>query len=197
MELLPMHPFNLGIVDFTLPSLIAIVTCLAIFILKSPSNGNAVYAFRNSLKSIKAKTVNAVIRDETGTISKLQDVKSLKDQHEAAATLSELIEKDGAGSWPPKASHDSWPAALRPYKDIYLELNPFLPSAEPSLDDGVNEERRNRYRSMMRKLFAERVNITEVEAIMAASEAGDWTVLPRDAYNGFYCAVAVCRHAYR
>lgn len=86
---------------------------------------------------------------------------------------------------------------LRPYKDIYLELVPLLPAAEPSLDDEVNRERRNKYRSLMRKLFTERVNITQVEEIMVAVEAGNWDVLPRDAYNGFYSCVAVCRHAYR
>ena len=104
---------------------------------------------------------------------------------------------DGAGAWPPKANHDYWPVALRPYKDIYLELNPLLPAAEPSLDDNVNSERRNTYRSLMRKLLAERINIAQVEEIMAAVDAGNWDVLPRDALNGFYCCVAVCRHAYR
>ncbi|KAL8929483.1 MAG: hypothetical protein Q9208_001152 [Pyrenodesmia sp. 3 TL-2023] len=78
-----------------------------------------------------------------------------------------------------------------------FELNPLLPSAEPSRDDGVNKERRNKYRLLMRKLFAERVNLPQVETLMAAAEAGNWGVFPRDPYNGFYCAVAVCRHAYR
>ncbi|KAL8770386.1 MAG: hypothetical protein Q9194_005182 [Teloschistes cf. exilis] len=134
--------------------------------------------------------------DETGTMSKLQDLKSIKDQHEGGKVLAELIEKDGAGAWPPKANHTSWPRALQPYKKIYLELNSMLPSANPSLDDGVNEERRNNYRSSMRKLFAERVNISQVESLLTATEAGDWDVPTPDAYNGFYCAVAVCRHAY-
>lgn len=197
MELLSTYPVAFGITDSILPSLIAIITSLVIFTLRRPFIGHALYTFRNRLDSFKPKTVKAVVPDETGTSSKLQDLKSLKGQHEAAATLFELIEKDGAGAWPPRANHVSWPAALRPYKEIYLELNPLLPSAEPSLDDGVNEERRNKYRSLMRKLFAERVNIGEVQAIMAAAEAGNWDVLPRDAYNGFYSAVAVCRHAYR
>lgn len=87
--------------------------------------------------------------------------------------------------------------ALRPYKDIYLELIPLLPTAERSLDDNVNNARRNKYRSLMRKLLTERINIAQVEEIMAAVEAGNWDVLPRDAYNGFYACDAVCRHAYR
>ena len=146
-------------------------------------------------KTLKTGLIDRV--DETGTFPKLQDLKTLKERHEAAAVLSELIEKDGAGAWPPRAKHDSWPKALQPYKDIYLELNPLLPLAEPSLDHNFNEERCNKYRSLMRKLFAERVNIAQVETLMAAAEAGNWDIFPQDAYNGFYCAVAICRHAYR
>ncbi len=135
--------------------------------------------------------------DDSGNTPRIEDLRVLKGRHETASILSDLFDKDGAGSWPPKANHDSWPMTLRPYKDIYLELVPLLPAAEPSLDDEVNRERRNKYRSLMRKLFTERVNITQVEEIMVAVEAGNWDVLPRDAYNGFYSCVAVCRHAYR
>ncbi len=135
--------------------------------------------------------------DETGNISRIQDLRTLNGRHETASILTELFDRDGAGAWPPKANHDSYPMALRPYKDIYLELVPLLSAAEPSLDDNVNNERRNKYRSLMRKLLTERINIAQVEEIMAAVEAGNWDVLPRDAYNGFYACVAVCRHAYR
>lgn len=134
---------------------------------------------------------------ETGNFSKIRDLRTLKSRHETASVLSELIEKDGAGAWPPKANHDSWPMALRPYKNIYLELLPLLPAAEPSLDDMVNSERIDKYRSLMRKLLIERINIAQVEGVMAAVEAGNWDIFPRDAYNGFYACVAVCRHAYR
>ncbi len=135
--------------------------------------------------------------DETGNLRKYQDLRFLKDQHETAAILSDLVDKDGAGAWPPRADHDSWPAALKPYKDIYLECVPLLPAADPSTDDDVNQERRGRYRSLMRKLLHERINAAEVEKIMKAVEAGDWNACPRDAYNAVYCCVAVCRHAYR
>lgn len=183
----------LGSISSTIPSFVAVVSALAIFILRKETIFEALSSFSKPSKS--ETPVEAA--DETGTISKLQDLKSIKDKHDAAKVLAELIEKDGAGAWPPKANHTSWPRALQPYKDIYLELNSMLPSANPSLDDGVNEERRNNYRSRMRKLFAERVDISQVESLLAATEAGDWDVLTRDAYNGFYCAVAVCRHAYR
>lgn len=135
--------------------------------------------------------------EEPGNVSRIRNLRALKGRHETASILSELVDEDGAGAWPPKANHDSWPTALRPYKDIYLELVPLLPTAEPSLDDNVNNERRNKYRSLMRKLLTERINIAQVEEVMAAVEAGNCHVLPRDAYNGFYACVAVCRHAYR
>lgn len=134
--------------------------------------------------------------EEMDNSSRVQHLRTLQS-HKTASVLLELFDKDGAGAWPPKANHDSWPMALRPYKDIYLELIPFLPTAEPSLDDNINNEQRNRYRSLMRRLLNERINIAQVEQMMAAVEAGNWDVLARDAYNGFYACVAVCRHAYR
>ena len=135
--------------------------------------------------------------DETDSVLRIQDLNSLKVRHETASILSELLDDDGAGAWPPKTNHTSWPKALRPYKMIYLELVPLLPTANPSLDDNVNNERRNTYRSHMRKLLNERINIAEVEDIMASVEAGNWDILPRDQFNGFYACIAVCRHAYR
>lgn len=71
---------------------------------------------------------------------KLGAIKALAEHHEVAETLNELIQKDGAGSWPPntKHTHTTWPLPLRAYKEIYLELAPLLPQAEPSLDDQVN-----------------------------------------------------------
>lgn len=135
--------------------------------------------------------------DEHENVSKYQVLKNLRDRHEVAAVMSRLIEEDGAGAWPPNANHDDWPMALRPYKDVYFQLIPLLSAAPPSLDDEVNNERREKYRSIMRKLLMERINIPQVVSIMAAVEAGNWDLFPRDAYNGFYCCIAVCRHAYR
>ena len=146
------------------------------------------------LWSLKPRTREAT---QSGNAHMIQHINSLKGHHEIASRLHELVEKDGAGDWPPRANHDLWPAALLPYKDIYLELVPLLPAEVPSLDDNVNYERRGAYRSLMRKLLSERINIVEVEKILAGTEAGNWDILPRDAYNGFYCCVAVCRHAYR
>ena len=135
--------------------------------------------------------------EDSGNSSRIHELRILKGRHKTASILMDLVEEDGAGAWPPKANHDSWPRALRPYKDIYLELNSILPTAEPSLDNDVNNQRRNNYRTQMRTHLADRVNVAQVEEILIAVEAGNRDVLPQDAYNGFYACVAVCRHAYR
>ncbi|TGO44026.1 hypothetical protein BOTNAR_0999g00010 [Botryotinia narcissicola] len=135
--------------------------------------------------------------DESENVSKYRALRNLRDQHEVAAAISRLVDEDGAGAWPPNANHDSWPMALRPYKEIYFQLIPLLSAAPPSLDDDVNNERREKYRSMMQKSLMEQINVPQVVAIMAAVEAGNWDLFPRDAYNGFYCCIAVCRHPYR
>jgi hypothetical protein len=82
---------------------------------------------------------------------KINEIDALAEHHEVAEKLNDLIKKDGAGSWPPNANHDHaiWPAALRPYKEIYLELASLLPQATPSLDDSV-------------KLLKDRVKTDEV-----------------------------------
>ncbi|KAI1906164.1 hypothetical protein LOZ61_006806 [Ophidiomyces ophidiicola] len=146
---------------------------------------------------IQRKQPAPIKADHTGDAERLHKLRALSRHHEVASVLSTLVREDGAGTWPPRANHDSWPHALRPYKNIYLELISLLPTARPSLDDDINNERRNKYRSIMRKLLSERVNIFEVEILLASVEAGSWDLCPRDVYNGFHCCVAVCRHAYR
>ncbi|KAK8139035.1 hypothetical protein PG984_002415 [Apiospora sp. TS-2023a] len=136
----------------------------------------------------------------------LNSLARLPYYHETAFRLLHLVNIDGAGDWPSRCNHGySWPAALLPYRDIHLELNPLLPVADISLlDDDANQERRAKYRALMRKLLVDRIDLARVERILAAAEAGNREEednnnndFPLDAYNGFYCAVAVCRHAYR
>ncbi|OXV07234.1 hypothetical protein Egran_05000 [Elaphomyces granulatus] len=49
----------------------------------------------------------------------------------------------------------------------------------------------------MRKLLRDNVSLSEVEAILAAVEAGNELPFPSDAYNGFFACIAMSRHAYR
>jgi len=127
---------------------------------------------------------------------KIGDIIALADCHETAARLADLISKDGAGTWPPRVNL-VWPAAVRPYMDIYHEMAPLLPAATASLDDEVNRDRIDRFRGRFAKLLAERVDLAEVTRLLDAADSGRWDVFPRDAYNAFYCCVAWCRHAYR
>jgi hypothetical protein len=95
---------------------------------------------------------------------KINEIDALAEHHEVAEKLNDLIKKDGAGSWPPNANHDhaTWPAALRPYKEIYLELASLLPQATPSLDDSVNITRIADFRKRFCDLLKERVKMDEV-----------------------------------
>ncbi|KAH7093374.1 hypothetical protein FB567DRAFT_624654 [Paraphoma chrysanthemicola] len=69
--------------------------------------------------------------------------------------------------------------------------------ANPSLHDSSNNERRHKFRSLMRNALTEHVQMDKVEAITQTAELGLWKLFPRDAYNGLYCCIAALRHAYR
>lgn len=129
----------------------------------------------------------------------LDNIKSLADSHETAAVLEKLVRTDGAGSWPPRANHthSNWPAALRPYREIYFELAPLLPKEAPSLEDEINMARITNFRFQFKELLRDRVDLHQVRQLLEAASAGRWDVFPRDVYNAFYCCIASSRHAYR
>ncbi|PVH95137.1 hypothetical protein DM02DRAFT_691368 [Periconia macrospinosa] len=124
-------------------------------------------------------------------------LKILERSHETGVALSRLVEHDGAGSWPPKASHGDWPSELLPYHEIYMEMIPLLSSANPSLNNDVNIKRLNRFRSLLSKKLSERVDMVGVYELLSSIEAGNWSGCCREAFNGFYCCIAVLRHSYR
>ncbi|KAK0658488.1 hypothetical protein QBC41DRAFT_351389 [Cercophora samala] len=130
---------------------------------------------------------------------KLCTIHDLSDCHEVASSFSTLVNQDGAGCWPPRSNHNekTWPACLQAYKDIYHEMAPLLPAESPSLDDNLNERRIFEFRSRFAQLLAQKVDLAEVQRLLQAADAGRWDVFPKDVYNGFYCCVAWCRHAYR
>ena len=148
-----------------------------------------------------AKPVGTEQRNEPNFSSPedvLAQIKAIRDDHETAGLLQHLIETDGAGNWPPQASHgDAWPTALRPYHNIYLELAPSFPAREVSLDNEINFKRCLEYRTRMRKLLHDRIDLPAVKAILLAVEAGDESAFPADAYNGFFACIALSRHAFR
>ncbi|KAH8890621.1 hypothetical protein GQ53DRAFT_794661 [Thozetella sp. PMI_491] len=129
----------------------------------------------------------------------LEDIRSLAPQHEVAATLARLVDEDGAGAWPPRANHDhgAWPAPLRPYKEIYLQLAPFLPMTRPCLDDDYNSRRISRFRDHFREFLSHNVDREQVRQLLDVVELGQSDALSQEVYNAFYCCIAWCRHAYR
>jgi hypothetical protein len=97
----------------------------------------------------------------------IEKIKALTEHHEVAEILSDMIQKDGAGSWPPNANHDhsTWPLPLQPYKEICLELAHLLPQATPSLDDAVNTSLIKEFRRRFRELLNKRVDLVEVNKV--------------------------------
>ena len=126
-------------------------------------------------------------------------IQASPDNHEAAKALRDMIKTDGAGSWPPKASHrDSWPTALRPYHDIFLELAPLLPIDQVTTDDTINKARRVEYQTRLQKLLQERVDLSAVEAVLSAVEQGiDKSLLSASACNGLFAYIGHLRHGFR
>ncbi|KAI1754197.1 hypothetical protein F4782DRAFT_493595 [Xylaria castorea] len=129
--------------------------------------------------------------------TRMQYLRTLAAQHKVAASLVTMIDRDGAGDWPPRANHESWPAAILPYRFIYVELLPLLYTDTPSLDDDANAERRVKYRVAMRSLLKDRVDLGAVIRILEDVEADNWATISRDTLNGLYCCIALSRHAYR
>lgn len=129
----------------------------------------------------------------------VEGIKATADCHTVASSLALLIHEDGAGSWPPRSNHrySTWPKALRPYAEIYLELAPLLPQRNPSFDYETNMTRITTFRSRYREMLHERVDLPSVKRLLEAAESGQWDLFPRDVYNAFYCCIGTSRHAYR
>lgn len=125
-------------------------------------------------------------------------IKADQERHETVQALQNMIDIDGAGSWPPKASHrDSWPIALHPYHDIFLELSSLLPADNVSTDDAINYNRRLEYRTRLKRLLKERISIAAVKSVLSISDSTDSSILRGDACNGFFACIANMRHAFR
>ncbi|RYP70478.1 hypothetical protein DL771_005415 [Monosporascus sp. 5C6A] len=143
--------------------------------------------------------LNGGSNTEHAKTRQIEEIKALADCHETAAVLTAMIQTDGAGSWPPRANHAyaTWPAALRPYEEVYREIAPLLPQTTPSFEDVANRKRITDFRVKSRKLLHDKVNLPQVKQLLEAVDAGRWDLCPRDVYNAFYCCIASSRHAYR
>ncbi|TQV90868.1 Indoleamine 2,3-dioxygenase [Cordyceps javanica] len=130
---------------------------------------------------------------ETG----IESLRALNVDHELRTEFLKLVREDGAGSWPPVARHDGWPAALSAYRKVYAQVAPFLASAEPSLDDDFNVKRCAEFRARMRASLEQHVDTRATASCLQSILDGNWAELSRDSFNGFYSCVACLRHAYR
>ncbi|KAJ5101980.1 hypothetical protein NUU61_004202 [Penicillium alfredii] len=128
----------------------------------------------------------------------ISQIKASKDQHVTAEALRNMINLEGAGNWPPNASHrNSWPTVLRPYHDIFLELAPLLPSVNACADVTINQIRREEYRMRLQKLLQDRVDLAAIESLLLSSKANGNPPLSRDACNGFFACIGYLRHGFR
>lgn len=129
----------------------------------------------------------------------LKEITNLAGKHEAASVLASLVHEDGAGNWPPKTNHDhtTWPKALRPYKEIYLQLAPLLPVTTPSLDDDYNRNLITKFRGQFEVLLKQNIELADVISLLEDAAAGNWSIMTREIYNAFYACLAWSRHAYR
>jgi hypothetical protein len=127
----------------------------------------------------------------------LEELKALKTRHGVHAAFLAMVNDEGAGSWPPRATHDEFPKALRPYSQIYAIMAPFLATTNPSLDDEINKIRCQEFRSRMQALLTEKVDMDAAQGALERVQSGNWDGFPREAYNGFYACISCLRHAYR
>ncbi|CAN8102082.1 unnamed protein product [Discula destructiva] len=130
---------------------------------------------------------------------RIRALSQLSTRHETASRLSDLIDNDGAGAWPPCANHgyDTWPVPLRGYSQVFQKIAPLLSTATASVDDQVNRARIDSFRAEFRKQLREHVDLVQVRPWLEAVEAERWDILPRDKMNAFWGCVALSRHAYR
>ncbi|PKX90051.1 uncharacterized protein P174DRAFT_445075 [Aspergillus novofumigatus IBT 16806] len=72
-------------------------------------------------------------------------------------------------------------------------MAPLLPTTEVLCDDKANADRINAFRTRMKTLLRERINLAAVENILGSGKDN----VSADAWNGFFSCIAISRHAYR
>lgn len=139
------------------------------------------------------------VRNASEDVRMVRHIRTLAKSHETASVLAVLIDRDGAGTWPPNSNHDSrsWPTPLQPYAEIYREVCSQLATSEPSLDNDVNLARIHAFRARFRTLLQTRVDVERVNRLLRRPKSDRAEDVSPATYNAFYCCIATCRHAYR
>ncbi|KAL3480459.1 hypothetical protein BJX99DRAFT_220272 [Aspergillus californicus] len=151
------------------------------------------------LSDIKSSETSVSNKQVSKHASALASINGATENDPVLAQLKHLVDTDGAGTWPPRASHgDTWPSALRPYHEIYLEVAPFLATEDIVLDDSVNAQRIDSFRERLTTLLTSRVDLpSAVETLSAAEDNMDNEAFHFASYNGFSACIATLRHAFR
>ena len=119
------------------------------------------------------------------------------EPHATQNSLRDLIEIEGAGTWPPTTVYgEAWPEVLQPFHDIYQAMAPALSVVELTGDDVKNFQRCLDFRVQMRQLYNDQVKVEQVKALLDVAEK-DESILSRAAWNGFFACIALSRHAFR
>ncbi|KAI9164170.1 hypothetical protein HJFPF1_05810 [Paramyrothecium foliicola] len=158
-----LSPNSLTMIGYNTLSLVLLSVCLGIFVAFYRPSGQLL--------------PSSVPKQQT-----IQDVQMLAGKHEVAAALYNLIQTDGAGAWPPRANHSrsSWPEALRPYKEVYLQMSSLLASTPTSQEDSVNMLRMKAFRKTFQNLLDESIDLSQVIGLLEAADAGRWDLFPRE-----------------
>ncbi|KAI8817998.1 uncharacterized protein EV422DRAFT_622196 [Fimicolochytrium jonesii] len=113
--------------------------------------------------------------------------------HKVAASplvnaLHDLIDRDGAGTWPPEALNpfspqhaDEYPEVFRPYFELANEVPPRLAVEHPDLDDKVNLAKIRAFRTWMDNRLTS--DIPDLEAVLTTLQSLR-TIAETDPLNG-------------
>ncbi|KAK7031691.1 hypothetical protein R3P38DRAFT_824904 [Favolaschia claudopus] len=118
-------------------------------------------------------------------------------QHPALTCLRNLLLVGGGGTWPPRASYrDTWPESLRAYDSVYRTMEPLFPTQESSTDTTHNRKLIDSFRSRMRVLLDQHVNMADVQTALEHAESVPDSC-SESAWLGFWLCISFLRHSYR
>lgn len=154
---------------------------------------------RLSTKKASSPDLSVVHHKDTKTPinidTNIESLLSLTERHDYAREFYKLVKEDGAGSWPPAANFDEWPASLQPYQDLYLRYTILLTVSDPSLSDDANRMKRHQFRTAMRSLLQRNIDLDQMRQTLEPNEGPK--AIPRQQINALHGTISYLRHAYR
>ncbi|KAJ6617008.1 hypothetical protein B0H10DRAFT_1798267 [Mycena sp. CBHHK59/15] len=118
-------------------------------------------------------------------------------EHNALASLRDLVVVGGGGTWPPRATYrDSWSLPLRPYDSVYRAMEASFAVEEASVDNAYNRKIIDAFRYGMRSQLEHHINLEEVQTALERCES-DSETCTQTAWLGLFACIAFLRHSYR